>query len=422
MVTRLKHKIPMIILILLISLSAFSITANANFLSYNGTNGLSGGATVSGTWEGGVSWYSPGQYKTGWIISIVDTEGKNYYAPYIYIDMADPVKEVYLINQEGHEYKEWVNYGYTKSRIPGMYIYYDEWYNEEIHQEYAMIDADGHCPWPAPFTNGGTSNEPAVRDWFMAQESEIHGETITNAHAVIYMYFGEHVYNRVVSDPEKYYLVVEPCATSQVPFGKDMKADSIFCASTIGWGEVLNIQRMISNGSLSANYYPIGDYGQITGSSRQMDWVTNKSLPLSCYLAEQWDGLPSPIYNSSADMVSWGSISIDAMKDRHKSYGMIAFKISDLGNEHAETHTWDEDNYPTQPEKAPEPPADATTEQKVYTIVKSYRQVTTDSAGKKQYIDKGTYVREETAGKIEIQDENHGTVNYKVKTWATSDD
>lgn len=94
--------------------------------------------------------------------------------------------------------------------------------------------------WPAPFTNSGASNEPAVRDWFMAQESTYEGVSITNAEAVILKYFGEHVYTRIESEPEKYYLVLEPCATSQVPFGKDMKDDSIFCASTIGWGEVLN--------------------------------------------------------------------------------------------------------------------------------------------------------------------------------------
>jgi len=64
-----------ILLALLISLSAFTITADASFISFNGDGQLAGGSVVSGDPSGNVSWYSPGAARTGWVISIVDTSG-----------------------------------------------------------------------------------------------------------------------------------------------------------------------------------------------------------------------------------------------------------------------------------------------------------------------------------------------------------
>ena len=69
----------------------------------------------------------------------------------------------------------------------------------------------------------------------MEEGSVINGETVTNAEWVIFVYFGEYVYSRIKADPENFYLVLEPCATSQVAFGKKMVDDTIFCASTFGW-------------------------------------------------------------------------------------------------------------------------------------------------------------------------------------------
>lgn len=89
-----KSKIILTILTIIIALSAFTLTAHANFISFNGDGQLAGGTVVSGDPYGNVSWYSPGAARTGWVISIVDKNGSNKYVPYIYIAMGTPVKEV----------------------------------------------------------------------------------------------------------------------------------------------------------------------------------------------------------------------------------------------------------------------------------------------------------------------------------------
>ena len=66
-----------------------------------------------------------------------------------------------------------------------------------------------------------------------AKEAVSDGVEVTNAHWVIYKYFGEKVYNKVASDPENFYLVLEPSVTAQLAIGKqDMSDGSIFAATT----------------------------------------------------------------------------------------------------------------------------------------------------------------------------------------------
>ena len=81
------------------------------------------------------------------------------------------------------------------------------------------------------------SNVQAVRDWMQTKESVIDGVTVTNAEAVIYKYFGADIYNQVMADTENFYLVLEPTVTAQLGISKvDMRDDSIFAATTYGWG------------------------------------------------------------------------------------------------------------------------------------------------------------------------------------------
>ena len=195
----LKSKIIVTILTILIALSAFTLTADASFISFNGDGQLAGGSVVSGDPSGNVSWYSPGAARTGWVISIVDTNGSNKYAPYIYVDMGSLVQKVKLKNYDGTEYEEYINYGQLKSKLGGRFKFeasMDEYgyMMEEAYQESAIIWAEGNCPWPAPFINSTHgSNVSAVRDWMQRKDKIINGTEVTNAHWVIYKYFGSDI-------------------------------------------------------------------------------------------------------------------------------------------------------------------------------------------------------------------------------------
>ena len=77
------------------------------------------------------------------------------------------------------------------------------------------------------------------------------------------------------------------------------------------------------------------------------------------------------------------------------------------------THTWDAENCGSTPGKAPEYISTPTTSSlsRSYTIIKAYRTLNTST-----YINDGVYTREDTIGKILIEDEP----TYTVVDWFTT--
>lgn len=88
--------------------------------------------------------------------------------------------------------------------------------------------------WFDPFRNGDCgSNAQAVKDWMIKKDKQIDGVKMTNSHWVILKYFGPRIFNQVLTDPENFYLVLEPTVTAQIAIGKqDMSDGSIFAATT----------------------------------------------------------------------------------------------------------------------------------------------------------------------------------------------
>ena len=84
------------------------------------------------------------------------------------------------------------------------------------------------------------------------------------------------------------------------------------------------------------------------------------------------------------------------------------------------THTWDAENCGSTPGKAPEYVSSVTSTdpslQRSYTIIKAYRTLNTSTSSTSTYINDGVYTREDTIGKILIEDEP----TYTVVDWFTT--
>lgn len=87
--------------------------------------------------------------------------------------------------------------------------------------------------WDAPFINSTHgSNAQAVRDWMQSKGKQIGGVEVVNAYWVIYNYFGANMLSKVIAEPDKFYLVLEPTVTAQLSVAKqDMSYDSIGIAN-----------------------------------------------------------------------------------------------------------------------------------------------------------------------------------------------
>lgn len=83
------------------------------------------------------------------------------------------------------------------------------------------------------------------------------------------------------------------------------------------------------------------------------------------------------------------------------------------------THTWDAQNHPTNEDLAPLPPANSPNSANIFTIIKSYRVKNSNGT----FIDRGTYIRNNTVKDIIIEDETLGSTSdkkYKVIGWKIS--
>lgn len=115
----------------------------------------------------------------------------------------------------------------------------------------------------------------------------------------------------------------------------------------------------------------------------------------------------------------WTGSTTEKLTDGQvKEYGVGLMVISAHDNITTDaTHTWDAENCGSTPGKAPEYASSVTSTdpslQRSYTIIKAYRTLNTLSS---TYINDGVYTREDTIGKILIEDEP----TYTVVDWFTT--
>lgn len=113
----------------------------------------------------------------------------------------------------------------------------------------------------------------------------------------------------------------------------------------------------------------------------------------------------------------WTGSTTEKLTDGQvKEYGVGLMVISAHDNITTDaTHTWDAENCGSTPGKAPEyiPTPTTSSLSRSYTIIKAYRTLNTSTS---TYINDGVYTREDTIGKILIEDEP----TYTVVDWFTT--
>ena len=118
----------------------------------------------------------------------------------------------------------------------------------------------------------------------------------------------------------------------------------------------------------------------------------------------------------------WTGSTTEKLTDGQvKEYGVGLMVISAHDNITTDaTHTWDAENCGSTPGKAPEYVSSVTSTdpslQRSYTIIKAYRTLNTSTTSTSTYINDGVYTREDTIGKILIEDEP----TYTVVDWFTT--
>lgn len=113
----------------------------------------------------------------------------------------------------------------------------------------------------------------------------------------------------------------------------------------------------------------------------------------------------------------WTGSTTEKLTDGQvKEYGVGLMVISAHDNITTDaTHTWDAENCGSTPGKAPEyiPTPTTSSLSRSYTIIKAYRTLNTSTSSTSTYINDGVYTREDTIGKILIEDEP----TYTVVDW-----
>lgn len=116
----------------------------------------------------------------------------------------------------------------------------------------------------------------------------------------------------------------------------------------------------------------------------------------------------------------WTGSTTEKLTDGQvKEYGVGLMVISAHDNITTDaTHTWDAENCGSTPGKAPEyiPTPTTSSLSCSYTIIKAYRTLNTSTSSTSTYINDGVYTREDTIGKILIEDEP----TYTVVDWFTT--
>lgn len=116
----------------------------------------------------------------------------------------------------------------------------------------------------------------------------------------------------------------------------------------------------------------------------------------------------------------WTGSTTEKLTDGQvKEYGVGLMVISAHDNITTDaTHTWDAENCGSTPGKAPEyiPTPTTSSLSRSYTIIKAYRTLNTSTSSTSTYNNDGVYTREDTIGKILIEDEP----TYTVVDWFTT--
>lgn len=116
----------------------------------------------------------------------------------------------------------------------------------------------------------------------------------------------------------------------------------------------------------------------------------------------------------------WTGSTTEKLTDGQvKEYGVGLMVISAHDNITTDaTHTWDAENCGSTPGKAPEyiPTPTTSSLSRSYTIIKAYRTLNTSTSSTSTYINDGVYTRDDTIGKILIEDEP----TYTVVDWFTT--
>lgn len=116
----------------------------------------------------------------------------------------------------------------------------------------------------------------------------------------------------------------------------------------------------------------------------------------------------------------WTGSTTEKLTDGQvKEYGVGLMVISAHDNITTDaTHTWDAENCGSTPGRAPEyvPTPTTSSLSRSYTIIKAYRTLNTSTSSTSTYINDGVYTREDTIGKILIEDEP----TYTVVDWFTT--
>ena len=143
-------------------------------------------------------------------------------------------------------------------------------------------------------------------------------------------------------------------------------------------------------------------------TSNRFASYTNKAAAFAEYITAGKAG-------ERAGFRPWTGSTTEKLTDGQvKEYGVGLMVISAHDNITTDaTHTWDAENCGSTPGKAPEyiPTPTTSSLSRSYTIIKAYRTLNTST-----YINDGVYTREDTIGKILIEDEP----TYTVVDWFTT--
>lgn len=175
--------------------------------------------------------------------------------------------------------------------------------------------------WGTPFDGDQKSRVGAIRNEILNKDEKHYynsNHNISNVEHIIKEYLGKSILDKYLADPNNHYLILEPCAMhSGYTFknGTYTKIDD-YVASAYGWGLFYQ------------HYYEKGKNSQKYGDGHN-GWCDNCCLPRSCYLDDDWPGLPAAPTSKQLGSAGWGSDSITyETLTSFVGLGMMAYKTN----------------------------------------------------------------------------------------------
>lgn len=296
---------------------------------------------------------------------------------------------------------------------------------------------------PRPFYHDGTTFQPngeALRNW-MLSINPTYG--VENGIALIAKLFGAEALKEFNDPDNDMFISIEPIAWHSLSYehgpsyGVKRGGQSIMMYGTfVQWMSMFE-QNSLLQATYGEEEYPkeqYPDHGNFTeildndvlGSCMMLSHtqpelsVYSLSPGLSNFVTRAPDGRRMLSY-VSVECPNDRASGLPTLSPDNNTLGWHLYYNKDMVVDNS-THTWDYEKEieaeapdpskedPGEYEKLPE-------EDKQYIIVKSYRLRNEDTG---ELTDRGTFIREETVGKIRIEDEELKEYSYKVKAWATS--